>query len=107
MFGWRILKERTGQGATSPAQPKAGFAYFQVTGHNVAPDFFQYWQANGGLAQFGYPLTEAFQEQLEDGKTYTVQCFERARFERHPENAAPWNIELGQSGRQILAENGR
>ncbi|HEX5504785.1 MAG TPA: kelch repeat-containing protein [Thermomicrobiales bacterium] len=106
-FGRRILQDRTGQGIAPPAQPKDGDAYFQATGHNVAPDFFQYWQANGGLAQFGYPLTEEFQEQYDDGKVYTVQYFERARFERHPENAAPWQIELGQFGRQILAEGAR
>jgi hypothetical protein len=103
-FGRRILQERTGQTAAPPAQPEAGDAFFQVTGHNVAPDFFQYWQANGGLAQFGYPLTEEFQEQLEDGKPYTVQYFERARFERHPENQPPYDIELGQFGRRILGE---
>ncbi|HEX5504056.1 MAG TPA: kelch repeat-containing protein [Thermomicrobiales bacterium] len=106
-FGRRILQERTGHGTAPPAQPKDGFAYFQVTGHNVAQDFYAYWQANGGLAQFGYPVTEEYQERLEDGKTYTVQYFERARFERHPENQPPWDIELGQFGRQILAERGR
>jgi hypothetical protein len=54
--------------------------------------------------QFGYPMTEEFEEQLEDGRTYTVQYFERARFERHPENPAPYTILLGQFGRRILAE---
>jgi len=32
-----------------------------------------------------------------------VQYFERARFEYHPENAAPYDILLGQFGRQIYA----
>jgi hypothetical protein len=31
-----------------------------------------------------------------------VQYFERARFEYHPENPAPYDILLGQFGRQIL-----
>ncbi|HEX5504059.1 MAG TPA: kelch repeat-containing protein [Thermomicrobiales bacterium] len=104
-FGRRIL--RAGRGIAPPAQPKDGDTFFPVTGHNVAPDFYAYWQAHGGLAQFGYPLSEEFLEPLADGKAYTVQYFERARFERHPENAPPYTIELGQFGRRILAENGR
>ncbi|HET8628513.1 MAG TPA: hypothetical protein VFL91_13915 [Thermomicrobiales bacterium] len=90
-------------GAAAPVQPQPGQAYFQATGHNVAPDFYAYWQANGGLAQFGYPLSEEFPQLLDDGKTYAVQYFERARFERHPENAGtPYSILLGQFGRQVL-----
>ncbi len=67
--------------------------------------FRAYWEANGGLAQFGYPISGSYQQQMEDGNTYIVQYFERARFELHPENPAPYNILLGQFGRQILAEN--
>lgn len=86
--------------------PAPGMIYFAVTGHNVPPDFAAYWQANGGLDQFGYPLSEVISEQLEDGHTYQVQYFERARFERHPQNQPPYNVELGQFGRRILAESG-
>ncbi|HEX5503053.1 MAG TPA: hypothetical protein VFW96_10555 [Thermomicrobiales bacterium] len=93
--------------ADPPAPPRAGATYFAATGHNVAPDFLAYWQAHGGLAQFGYPLSEEIHERLADGKVYTVQYFERARFERHPENPPPYDIELGQLGRRILAESGR
>ena len=100
-FGRGILAGVAGA-PTDAASPRDGFVHFAVTQHNVAPDFFAYWQANGGLAQFGYPLTEEFTQQLPDGKEYTVQYFERARFERHPENAAPYTILLGQFGRAIL-----
>ena len=85
------------------ATPRAGATYFAETGHNLAGRFLSYWQANGGLAQFGYPLSEEFTERLEDGKAYTVQYFERARFEYHPENAAPYDVLLGQFGRRIVA----
>ncbi|HET8629713.1 MAG TPA: glycoside hydrolase family 16 protein [Thermomicrobiales bacterium] len=88
--------------ADPPAAPLAGDAYFAATGHNVGGRFLAYWQANGGLPQFGYPLTEAFQQQLEDGQTYTVQYFERARFEEHPEHPAPYDVELGQLGRRAV-----
>ena len=59
--------------------------------------------SNGGLPQFGYPLSEELTETLEDGKPYTVQYFERARFEYHPENPAPYDVLLGQFGRRIVA----
>ena len=75
--------------------------YFPETGHNLAGRFQAFWEANGGLAQFGYPITDEVVETLEDGKQYRVQWFERARFEYHPENPAPYDILLGQFGRQV------
>jgi len=90
-----------------PAQPIEGNVnfvhYFSETGHNLTGNFYQYWNLNGGLAQFGYPLSEVISEKLEEGNTYQVQYFERARFEAHPENAAPYTILLGQFGRNIYA----
>ncbi len=87
--------------ADAPVAARAGATFFPQTGHNVDGGFLTYWQANGGLAQFGYPLSEVFTETLGDNKSYQVQYFERARFEYHPENAAPYDILLGQFGRQI------
>ena len=78
-----------------------------MTGHNVCTGFRTYWHAHGldfdepgfsfreSLALFGYPLSEEFQERLEDGTTYTVQYFERVRMEYHPENQPPYDILLG------------
>jgi len=85
------------------ADPLPGAAYFAETGHNVRGRFLDYWGANGGLAQFGLPLSEEIRERLEDGQDYTVQYFERARLELHPESAAPYDVLLGQFGRRILA----
>ncbi len=91
-----------------PADPAAdrrdGARYFEQTGHNLRGRFREYWEGHGGLLQFGYPLSEEFPERLEDGTTYTVQYFERARLELHPENPAPDDVLLGQFGRRILAE---
>jgi len=36
-----------------------------------------------------------------------VQYFERVRLEYHPENPVPYDIFLGQFGRQILADTPR
>lgn len=75
------------------------------TNHTLRGDFLQYWLGNGGLPVFGYPLTEQFSEvSPTDGKTYTVQYFERARFEEHPEYAGTaYEVLLGQLGREALA----
>ncbi len=93
--------------ADPPVSAILGMVFFPETGHNVPPDFAAYYAANGGLSQFGYPLSEVFTEVLEDGRPYEVQYTERSRFERHPEVADPaYRVLLGQFGRRILAMRG-
>ena len=49
------------------------------------------------LALFGYPISGKMQERLEDGNVYTVQYFERARFEYHLESIQnDFGVQLGQ-----------
>lgn len=87
---------------SDPVAPSADSStkFFSETKHNVGPEFLAYWQAHGGLSQFGYPITEAFNDiNPDDKKTYKVQYFERARFEMHPEKAGtPYAVELGRLG---------
>ena len=72
---------------------------FAATGHSVCGAFLTYWDTHGGLEQQGYPISEPFSEISPlDGKAYTVQYFERAVFERHPENAPPYDVLLAQLG---------
>jgi len=78
-----------------------GVLYFPETQHSLRGVFRGYWERYGGLAQFGYPLTEEFDEVLADGKTYQVQYFERARFESHSENAAPYDVLFGLLGSEL------
>jgi hypothetical protein len=79
---------------------QADVRYFPETRHTVRGVFLSYWTAHGGLAQQGFPLTEEFQEQNKlNGKTYTVQYFERSIFELHPENQPPFNVLLSQLGK--------
>jgi amicyanin len=92
--------------ADPPVAQKPGATFFPDTGHNVEGRFLEYWTANGGLAIFGLPLSEPIQERLGDGQTYTVQYFERARFEQHPGNQPPYDVLLGQFGRQIYEQQG-
>ena len=76
--------------------------YFPETGHSLSGRFLAYWQATGGLAQHGFPISEPFTATSpSDGKSYLVQYFERARFEWHPENQAPYDVLLGLLGRQL------
>src|SRR5262245_33677945 len=86
------------------ASAAAACQTFQQTGKSVCDPFLSYWLANGGLAQQGLPLTDEFQEvNPSDGKTYTVQYFERARFEKHPENSDPrFQVLLGLLGSEQL-----
>ncbi|HYP21498.1 MAG TPA: peptide ABC transporter substrate-binding protein, partial [Chloroflexia bacterium] len=75
--------------------------WFPESGHTISGKFLDNWRRYGGLGQFGFPLSEPFQETSPtDGKTYTVQYFERARFELHPDAPAPYDVELGLLGVQ-------
>jgi hypothetical protein len=70
-----------------------GTRFSTETGHSLAAPFAAYWDANGGLPVFGFPISEPFQERNADtGQTYLVQYFERYRLEYHPETNG---IELG------------
>ena len=80
-------------------QAQTGSRTFPETGKTVRGQFLEYWNAHGGLAQQGYPISEEMQERSDtDGKTYRVQYFERAVFESHPENAPPYDVLLSQLG---------
>jgi polysaccharide biosynthesis protein PslG len=72
----------------NPAHAASTVRYFPETGHYVSGAFWGYWEQNGGLEQFGYPLTEPFREMSTNGNYYVTQYFERAIFEYHPEHAA-------------------
>jgi hypothetical protein len=92
----------------NPADPAtastdATVRFFPQTKHNLTADFLAYWNTNGGLAQFGYPITELFTDvNPDDKKPYKVQYFERARFEAHPEKAGtPYVVELGRLGATV------
>lgn len=80
-------------------------SYFTETGFSLCLSFRTYWQNNGGLARFGYPISPVMGEEIE-GKIYSVQYFERRRIELHPENNPPYNLLLGLLGREVLKLEG-
>ena len=77
-----------------PPVAAQGEACFAETGQCVQDPFLTYWRTHGGLAIHGFPLSTASPEKLEDGKTYLVQHFERARFELHPELPPEFYVSL-------------
>ncbi|WP_448576838.1 glycosyl hydrolase family 18 protein [Thermomicrobium sp.] len=82
--------------------------YFPETGHSLSQGFKAFWERSGGLPIFGYPLTEEFSEVNPDlGKPFTVQYFERQRFEYHPELAGtPYEVQLGRLGVEDAKQRG-
>ncbi|HEX8230840.1 MAG TPA: hypothetical protein VF826_16210 [Chloroflexia bacterium] len=86
-------------GSIASPTSQADSRTFPETGHTVKGKFLKYWDEHGGLAQQGYPISGEMQEQSDtDGKTYTVQYFERAVFESHPENQPPNDVLLSLLG---------
>ena len=78
---------------------QAGQRIFSETGKMVQGKFLEYWDKNGGLPQQGFPISQEIRELSDtDGKTYTVQYFERAVFELHPENQPPNDVLLSLLG---------
>lgn len=83
--------------------------YFPQTHHTLRGDLLRFWQQHGGAAVFGSPLTEEVTEPNGDGsgRSYTMQYFERARLELHPENSDPhFRVELGLLGTEALLAHG-
>lgn len=88
----------TGATLTTPHQPQppdlprtgdasAPIMTFPETGYSLDGEFLRYWRAYGGLSVFGYPVSSA---QPGDGRI--TQYLERARFELHPQHAAPYTM---------------
>src|SRR5579862_7899191 len=68
--------------------------FYPQTGHSVSFGFRHFFDTRGGLDIFGYPTTEEINE-----NGWTVQYFQRARFEYHPEFAGTtYEVELGLLG---------
>jgi hypothetical protein len=85
------------------AQAAENCQTFKETGFSVCGRFLDYWLTHGGLAQQGFPISGVFNERnaqppAGDGQVHRVQYFQRARFEEHNENQAPYDVLLGLLG---------
>ena len=108
LLGSDVTKGRKFDPVLTPFENSDTRAYFPQTKHTLGSPFLAYWRNNGGLAVFGFPISEPLQElSPTDGKVYLVQYFERNRFEYHPENINPdFQILLGLLGVQIARSQG-
>jgi hypothetical protein len=103
---------------TVDGPPSPDCLYFAETAHSLCGPFKAYWERHGlefdgrrgssfaeSLALSGLPLSEPHEETI-DGRTLTVQWFERARFELHPDHpdhpAQP--VLLGRLGSEVEQE---
>ncbi len=117
-LGVDVLEQQGRDWETFPkSEPQGGCLFFEDTGHNVCGDILRAWRADGleidgvpgtsdaeSLALFGLPLSDEQTETIGD-QELTVQWFERARFELHPDNAPPHNVLLGLLGRELRDES--
>ena len=92
----------------SEGEPPAGCSRFRETGFDLCAPFRGYWDSNGALPVFGFPIRNAFEEtSLTDGKTYLTQWFERERMEHHPElRGTPYEVLLGLLAAEELRARG-
>jgi hypothetical protein len=95
--------------------PQPGCLFYGQTGHSICGSILNLYRSNGlefdgkngkseaeSLALFGLPLSEPIVEDTTNGK-FTIQWFERARFEIHPENSPPYDVLLGLLGNETAA----
>ncbi|NTW03260.1 MAG: hypothetical protein HGA19_18625, partial [Oscillochloris sp.] len=88
------LQSRPWQAGNKMAPDSGCIANFP-TGQQVCGTFAKYWQKNGAEVRLGYPITPEIQETIQ-GQTYTVQYFERRRFELHGDQ-----VMLGLLGHEV------
>jgi len=75
--------------------------FFPETGHTLSFAFLEFYDRNGGLDVFGYPISEPMTE-----GEYIVQYFQRMRMEWHPERARDDQVVVGALGREYIDRYG-
>ncbi|HUG15724.1 MAG TPA: SH3 domain-containing protein [Thermomicrobiales bacterium] len=85
LLGHRTRIEPWADESIAPFISRSNSRYFPETGHSLQNGFKAYWEANGGLMMFGFPLSEEWSEFNADGRKVVMQVFERARLEWWPD----------------------
>ncbi|MGQ9926851.1 MAG: hypothetical protein ACUVS4_08270 [Chloroflexaceae bacterium] len=83
-------------GSLSALRAQSDVRFFPETQHSLRGAFRVFWEANGGVEIFGFPITEEFTGS--DGRM--MQWFERARFELAQGGSTPV-VELGNLGLEV------
>ena len=84
----------------TPVQTPAGFPgcqKFPQTGFEVCSAFLDFFKANGGVVQFGYPISN-----FEIHGDLLVQYFQLTRFEWHPESKTSQPVRISNLGREYF-----
>src|SRR6266508_1349730 len=102
MFVAVIISTLLAAGLPGNTHSQTGRLCFPQTRQCIEGRFREYWEQNGGLPVFGYPITPQ-REEIVEGRPFQTQWFERARFEFHPQNAPPYNVLLGLLGNELLS----
>ncbi|MFZ6031549.1 MAG: hypothetical protein ACOYYS_27890 [Chloroflexota bacterium] len=96
-IGVYLYDHRT-PGEIVTAQPGvAACQFFSQTGYQVCYAFLDFYNQNGGVAQFGYPISEV---ETQDGRM--TQYFQRARFEWHPHRPTGQRVVLTDIGKAYV-----
>lgn len=109
LFGsWLVVVLLLGSLAPRLTQAQGTPLCFNVPGitNCIEGRLREYWEQNGDLPVFGYPITPAAPTPTSDG-SFTSQYFERNRFELHPELPRPYDVLLGRLGDLRLQQQGR
>ncbi len=102
LFGDQLTAARRPFATVVPFTNSTTRLYLPQTRHSISFGFLHFFKSRGDIDVFGYPISE---EMIENG--FTVQYFQRARFEYHPEFAGtPYEVELGLLGDQVLQQMG-
>jgi hypothetical protein len=81
--------------------------YFPDTGHSLGGGFRVAWEAHGGAAVFGLPISEEWGTLTPDGEPVVYQVFQHARFEWWPDKAGTdEEITFGLLGLELLLHLG-
>ncbi len=104
--GYFILALTLGMLTLLPVQAQTNQRCFTETNQCLSGRIREFWEQNGGLPVFGYPITAQREEEVE-GKRFQVQWFQRNRMELHPENSRPYDVLLGRLGDQRLIQQQR
>ncbi|MEN9936150.1 MAG: hypothetical protein RLZZ387_2729 [Chloroflexota bacterium] len=91
------FRATVGQAPPPAPAPGARCRAFIETGQQVCGRILEYWEQNGGLPVFGFPIGPEQSIQVE-GRAVQAQWFERNRLELHPQNARPYDVLLGRLG---------
>lgn len=83
-------------------QTHAAQRCFSETNQCIDGRIREFWEQNGGLAVFGFPIGP-LETITVSGQSVQSQLFERNRLELHPENARPYDVQLGRLGAQYTS----